>query len=537
MKLGVKLFFIALILFSGVHIIHAQSVCGNAPDGKPWCAVTLGSGRDAGVPQSNYFSGTASESPQCEAFCGRDDIDCIAGPDEPECRLGLTGAGPFSSQASGTDDPEVAQSCIDINSSCRGTSGADNCTSKEVPDGSGETPCDYFTANLLSADQNYCGVDFTGQECWRYCFANYDNYVTDQVVCRPTQLECLLEADEKDADQLGQIVCGVNNPESDVDNGVKGNQTLFLLGTGVDSAFQLNGFKPFQDFRQSDDDPGLYSDTEFGPFINRFLSFTIGIAGAVVVVMIVVGGFTYVVSAAGSEKTKGKEIIKNSLIGLVLLLGSVALLNTINPQLLNLQALRPISVTITQEEFDRDRFRPGGMIGSGGGGVNIPEDLYRDSTNIPCDSRTVDAGIQDGYYNNTKIQIRVCEIPNMTDITGGGWGNKVLVNSRVSKNYYELAEAMENDGISADVRDSYRTYAQQQALFNRYGAGRAARPGRSNHQMGLAIDWNVSGSSSTINGCQARTGNARYNWLVSNASNYGFKQLCGEAWHWSPNGR
>ena len=367
MKLGVKLFFIALILFSGVHIIHAQSVCGNAPDGKPWCAVTLGSGRDAGVPQSNYFSGTASESPQCEAFCGRDDIDCIAGPDEPECRLGLTGAGPFSSQASGTDDPEVAQSCIDINSSCRGTSGADNCTSKEVPDGSGETPCDYFTANLLSADQNYCGVDFTGQECWRYCFANYDNYVTDQVVCRPTQLECLLEADEKDADQLGQIVCGVNNPESDVDNGVKGNQTLFLLGTGVDSAFQLNGFKPFQDFRQSDDDPGLYSDTEFGPFINRFLSFTIGIAGAVVVVMIVVGGFTYVVSAAGSEKTKGKEIIKNSLIGLVLLLGSVALLNTINPQLLNLQALRPISVTITQEEFDRNQFQSGPLIGGGGG--------------------------------------------------------------------------------------------------------------------------------------------------------------------------
>lgn len=56
-----------------------------------------------------------------------------------------------------------------------------------------------------------------------------------------------------------------------------------------------------------------------------------------------------------------------------------------------------------------------------------------------------------------------------------------------------LARAIADRGRPMIVNSGYRTIAQQQVLFNHYQAGRcgiiiAARPPRSNHQSGLAID-------------------------------------------------
>ncbi|MEZ5340773.1 MAG: D-alanyl-D-alanine carboxypeptidase family protein [Acidimicrobiales bacterium] len=53
-----------------------------------------------------------------------------------------------------------------------------------------------------------------------------------------------------------------------------------------------------------------------------------------------------------------------------------------------------------------------------------------------------------------------------------------------------------------------------------------ARPGQSNHEKGLAIDFSNCNSRST----------ACYKWLASNASSYGFYNLPSEPWHWSVNG-
>jgi peptidoglycan hydrolase CwlO-like protein len=53
-----------------------------------------------------------------------------------------------------------------------------------------------------------------------------------------------------------------------------------------------------------------------------------------------------------------------------------------------------------------------------------------------------------------------------------------------------------------------------------------ARPGRSMHEKGLAIDFANCSSRST----------ACYQWLDGNASRFGFYNLPTEPWHWSPNG-
>ena len=87
-------------------------------------------------------------------------------------------------------------------------------------------------------------------------------------------------------------------------------------------------------------------------------------------------------------------------------------------------------------------------------------------------------------------------------------------------------------GVSSlRVADSYRTMADQQAAFAEYGSPRAAQPGYSNHQMGLAIDFQLDSNNGT-----SRPGNPTWDWVTANAATYGFTQLPTEAWHWQPIG-
>ena len=58
-----------------------------------------------------------------------------------------------------------------------------------------------------------------------------------------------------------------------------------------------------------------------------------------------------------------------------------------------------------------------------------------------------------------------------------------------------------------------------------------ARPGRSMHERGLAIDFTYRGR-----GIPTRD-NSGYRWLAANAAAYGFYNLPSEPWHWSVNGR
>lgn len=67
-----------------------------------------------------------------------------------------------------------------------------------------------------------------------------------------------------------------------------------------------------------------------------------------------------------------------------------------------------------------------------------------------------------------------------------------------------------------------------------------AIPGRSMHEVGVAIDFAYNGSTicfrQTAAEC-AGAGNAGFDWLVANAAKYGLKNLPDEAWHWSTTGR
>lgn len=96
--------------------------------------------------------------------------------------------------------------------------------------------------------------------------------------------------------------------------------------------------------------PGLTftTPTESGgqleiPFLAQYITaiynYMIGVAILAAAVMIVYGGFRYIVGASLSDVTRGKQIITDALIGLLLLLGAFTILNTINPATTTMTAL------------------------------------------------------------------------------------------------------------------------------------------------------------------------------------------------------
>lgn len=87
-------------------------------------------------------------------------------------------------------------------------------------------------------------------------------------------------------------------------------------------------------------------ESSLGNYLSLLFKTLIGLAGALSVLNIVIGGFEYILSEVPGVKTSGKERIRNSLIGLILALAAWLILYTINPDLVNLSLkLEPIKQT------------------------------------------------------------------------------------------------------------------------------------------------------------------------------------------------
>lgn len=68
--------------------------------------------------------------------------------------------------------------------------------------------------------------------------------------------------------------------------------------------------------------------------VNQIYVWSLGIAALLALLMMIIGGYSYMTSAGNAEQAgKGTEMIWSSIIGLALLFGAYLLLNTINPDL------------------------------------------------------------------------------------------------------------------------------------------------------------------------------------------------------------
>ncbi len=93
----------------------------------------------------------------------------------------------------------------------------------------------------------------------------------------------------------------------------------------------------------------------------------------------------------------------------------------------------------------------------------------------------------------------------------------------------EMASAMAEEGIGTLILNSgFRTYKNQQGLYNTTRDTRglavaeklSARPGHSEHQLGLAADFSARGQGCVIMVCFGATEAGR--WLADNSHEYGF---------------
>ena len=87
--------------------------------------------------------------------------------------------------------------------------------------------------------------------------------------------------------------------------------------------------------------------TAFAGYLNAMIKIFIGLCAVLAMVMIIMGGIQYMTSELISGKEEGKKKITQAVLGLILALGAVAILNTINPDLLDLSLGNVSEVTIT----------------------------------------------------------------------------------------------------------------------------------------------------------------------------------------------
>lgn len=79
----------------------------------------------------------------------------------------------------------------------------------------------------------------------------------------------------------------------------------------------------------------LEEATELATLIGKIFTWSLRIAGLIAFAALIFGGFMYLISGGNESKiTKGKNYMTGAALGLIILLGSVLLLNTINPQIM-----------------------------------------------------------------------------------------------------------------------------------------------------------------------------------------------------------
>lgn len=129
------------------------------------------------------------------------------------------------------------------------------------------------------------------------------------------------------------------------------------------------------------------------------------------------------------------------------------------------------------------------------------------------------------------------------------------ISAKAKADFTAMTAAASAQGINLIVGSSYRSYGTQAGLYNSYVAANgqavadtfSAKPGYSEHQTGLAIDFTGSSSPNcNYDDCYATTPEG--SWLSANANEYGFllrytsenQSLTGyknEPWHYRYIGR
>jgi len=206
---------------------------------------------------------------------------------------------------------------------------------------------------------------------------------------------------------------------------------ILLISVLVILTFALEVFALEVGWPKSPGIPGvnLTDDSNLADLIRYFYEWGIAFGGLAVFIALVIAGFQYLTSMGNPALMKeAKDRITSALLGLVLLLGSWLILNTINPQLTNLYIpsydlkidLAKIETSI-REEYD-----------------NVSKEVKEASEVGPCDSvkvtYTYDEGsisgerdIEAGSYVGGYVASGKTSVPTLTIPTDAKISSKAYI--------------------------------------------------------------------------------------------------------------
>jgi zinc D-Ala-D-Ala carboxypeptidase len=119
--------------------------------------------------------------------------------------------------------------------------------------------------------------------------------------------------------------------------------------------------------------------------------------------------------------------------------------------------------------------------------------------------------------------------PGLKPISEAGFKGSLFVRAELIDDLAALREAAEGNETPIDIVAAYRSYDQQESLFDRrvddlgrqQALAKTARPGHSEHQLGTAVDFKSAGRPDvTENWDRTSTGK----WVTANAWRFGFIQ-------------
>ncbi len=133
--------------------------------------------------------------------------------------------------------------------------------------------------------------------------------------------------------------------------------------------------------------PGIGPTTNLASYVSGAFTLSMAVGAAIAFVMITYGGIIYATADAISGKQNGKKYIRDAVTGLIILLGAFAILNTIDPELVNLNIGFQNPEVIVPED---STLSPGGQIV--GALAGCPQCTYR---TVKVDGR--DVKVLNGY--------------------------------------------------------------------------------------------------------------------------------------------
>lgn len=171
--------------------------------------------------------------------------------------------------------------------------------------------------------------------------------------------------------------------------------------------------------------------------------------------------------------------------------------------------------------------------------------IGKSSDTIPCAPGTNLLGpVTTLYTGDLKsqpdpIKINLCQVPDLPGLgnntTGAKINGGITVNSRVSAAWQALATKAKADKVSLSADSSFRLADSCGGVV---GNPLCAAPGKSMHQLGIAVDFAVvhqkdpKYSSGDCSNRNTMKGNPMWDWLDQNAPAFGIKQFSLENWHW-----